>query len=333
MIAVSNSCLILSIFGFPRCHLFFFLSSRVCGFGCRSKFRTVVPDLFHHPLFASGRLETMADTPSSDYFPGEKLSSNPVKYEIVFVRHGESTWNLEGLFTGWTDVGLSERGFAEIGESAKMLRDAGRTAFDVAHTSLLKRAIHTLWGIQRALGLEWIPVRRSWRMNERMYGDLQGLSKRETAEIFGAEQVQIWRRAFDVPPPEIKPDHNLNPAADPRYMALPRSVVPRTESLKDVVVRVKPYWLDAIAPDILAGQRVLVVAHGNSLRALLQLIFQIPETEIVKLNIPTGIPLTIALDEGLIPVSRTYLVDREKLDARIAATKALSTATPAKTAP
>jgi 2,3-bisphosphoglycerate-dependent phosphoglycerate mutase len=231
-------------------------------------------------------------------------------YTLVLLRHGESTWNLENRFTGWTDVDLSPKGLEEAQSAARLLREAGH-AFDVAHTSLLLRAIRTLWitldGMQRA----WIPVRKSWRLNERHYGALQGLNKAETAKKFGDEQVKIWRRSYATPPPSLTPDDERHPGRDPRYARLPKDLLPLTESLKDTVHRFLPYWHDRIAPDILAGRRVLIAAHGNSLRALVKHLDGVSEDAIVSLNIPTGIPLVYELDEDLKPLGSRYLGDPE----------------------
>jgi 2,3-bisphosphoglycerate-dependent phosphoglycerate mutase len=229
-------------------------------------------------------------------------------HTLVLLRHGESTWNKENRFTGWTDVELSERGVAEAAEAGRLLREGGYV-FDVAYTSVLKRAIWTLGLALRALDLLWIPVVKDWRLNERHYGALQGLNKAETAAKHGEAQTKIWRRSYDVPPPALDPDDERHPSQDPRYRQLKPAELPLTESLKDTVARFLPYWHEAIAPSIRAGQRVLIAAHGNSLRALVKYLDNISETDIVELNIPTGIPLVYELDDDLRPVRHYYLGD------------------------
>jgi 2,3-bisphosphoglycerate-dependent phosphoglycerate mutase len=231
-------------------------------------------------------------------------------FRLVLLRHGESTWNKENRFTGWTDVDLSERGREEAAEAGRLLKAQG-FEFDLAHTSLLKRAIRTLWLALSELDMMWIPERRSWRLNERHYGDLQGLNKAETAAIHGEAQVKIWRRSYDIPPPPLSPDDQRNPMRDRRYGDLKPDEVPLTESLKDTVARFVPYWHSAIAPDIKAGKRVLIAAHGNSLRALVKFLENTSEQEIIELNIPTGIPLVYELDEELRPTNKYYLGDQE----------------------
>jgi 2,3-bisphosphoglycerate-dependent phosphoglycerate mutase len=231
-------------------------------------------------------------------------------FRLVLLRHGESTWNKENRFTGWTDVDLSERGREEAAEAGRLLKAQG-FEFDLAHTSLLKRAIRTLWLALSELDMMWIPERRSWRLNERHYGDLQGLNKAETAAIHGEAQVKIWRRSYDIPPPPLSPDDQRNPMRDRRYGDLKPDEVPLTESLKDTVARFVPYWHSAIAPDIKAGKRVLIAAHGNSLRALVKFLENTSEQEIIELNIPTGIPLVYELDEELQPINKYYLGDQE----------------------
>jgi 2,3-bisphosphoglycerate-dependent phosphoglycerate mutase len=231
-------------------------------------------------------------------------------FRLVLLRHGESTWNKENRFTGWTDVDLSERGREEAAEAGRLLKAQG-FEFDLAHTSLLKRAIRTLWLALSELDMMWIPERRSWRLNERHYGDLQGLNKAETAAVHGEAQVKIWRRSYDIPPPPLSPDDQRNPMRDRRYGDLKPDEVPLTESLKDTVARFVPYWHSAIAPDIKAGKRVLIAAHGNSLRALVKFLENTSEQEIIELNIPTGIPLVYELDEELQPINKYYLGDQE----------------------
>ena len=229
---------------------------------------------------------------------------------LVLLRHGESVWNLENRFTGWTDVDLSAKGLEEASEAGRLLRDGGH-AFDVAHTSLLKRAIRTLWIALDVLDQMWIPVQKSWRLNERHYGALQGLNKAETAEKYGEEQVKVWRRSFAEPPPALQADDERFPGRDPRYSELAPEELPLGESLKDTIARFLPYWHQRIVPDIKEGQRVLISAHGNSLRALMKHLDNLPEAEIVELNIPTGVPLVYELDANLKPLRRFYLGDAE----------------------
>ncbi len=227
---------------------------------------------------------------------------------LVLLRHGESTWNKENRFTGWTDVDLSERGREEAREAGRLLKDGGYT-FDLAYTSLLKRAIRTLWIALDGLDQMWIPVVNDWRLNERHYGALQGLNKAETAAQHGEAQVKIWRRSYDIPPPPLTPDDPRHAGCDPRYAGVPASDVPLTESLKDTVDRFLPYWHETIAPSIQAGQQVMIAAHGNSLRALVKYLDNISAEAIVELNIPTGIPLVYELDEALKPLKHFYLGD------------------------
>jgi 2,3-bisphosphoglycerate-dependent phosphoglycerate mutase len=230
--------------------------------------------------------------------------------KLVLLRHGESVWNRENRFTGWTDVDLSPRGIEEAHEAARLLREAGLT-FDLAFTSVLKRAIRTLWIVLDDMDLMWIPVVNSWRLNERMYGALQGLNKVEMAEKFGEEQVQIWRRSYAIPPPPLTPDDPRWPGRDPRYAGLKPEEIPLTEALKDTVARFLPFWHEAIAPAVREGRRVIVSAHGNSLRALVKFLDRISDEEIVGLNIPTGIPLVYEFDDDLHPLRREYLGDPE----------------------
>lgn len=232
--------------------------------------------------------------------------------KVVLLRHGESTWNEENRFTGWVDVGLSRKGMEEALEAGRVLLKEGYL-FDVAYTSVLKRAIKTLWIVLEELDLMWIPVYRNWRLNERHYGALQGLNKAETAEEHGMEQVQLWRRSYDIRPPALTPDHPLYPGKDPRYAGLEPEEIPLTECLKDTVARFLPYWLGTIAPAVKAGKRVLVAAHGNSLRALVKHLDKIPDDEIVGLNIPTGIPLVYELEDDLAPIRSYYLGDEEAI--------------------
>jgi 2,3-bisphosphoglycerate-dependent phosphoglycerate mutase len=227
-------------------------------------------------------------------------------HELVLLRHGESQWNLENRFTGWTDVDLTEKGCAEAREAARLLKQGGYT-FDIAYTSVLKRAIRTLWIVLDDMDLMWIPVHRSWRLNERHYGDLQGLDKAETAAKFGEAQVKVWRRSYSTPPPALTADDPRFPGRDRRYAGLSRTELPLTESLKETVARFLPYWHDVIAPEVRAGRRVLIAAHGNSLRALVKYLDEMTEDEIVELNIPTGMPLVYELDAELRPVRHHYL--------------------------
>ncbi|HKH44043.1 MAG TPA: 2,3-diphosphoglycerate-dependent phosphoglycerate mutase [Thermoanaerobaculia bacterium] len=230
--------------------------------------------------------------------------------KLVLLRHGESIWNLENRFTGWTDVDLSPKGIEEAREAARLLREGGYT-FDVAYTSLLKRAIRTLWITMDGMDLMWIPVHRSWRLNERHYGALQGLDKAETAAKYGDRQVKIWRRSYDTPPPPLAPGDERYPGRDRRYADLSPEELPLAESLKDTVARFLPYWHGTIVPDIRAGRRVLIAAHGNSLRALIKHLDGVSDQEIVELNVPTGIPLVYELDEDLRPLRSEYLGDPE----------------------
>jgi 2,3-bisphosphoglycerate-dependent phosphoglycerate mutase len=220
---------------------------------------------------------------------------------LVLIRHGESVWNSEGLFTGWVDVGLSPKGVDEAVNSGRLLEEAGLRP-DVVHTSVLTRAIQTAHLALEAADLLWLPVQRSWRLNERHYGALQGKNKAQTREQFGDEQFMLWRRSYDVPPPPLPDDDPLSPAHDPRYALLTGDLLPRTECLRDVVLRMLPYWDDVILPDLASGATVLVVAHGNSLRALVKHLDQISDADIVELNIPTGIPLLYQLDDKFAPV-------------------------------
>jgi 2,3-bisphosphoglycerate-dependent phosphoglycerate mutase len=241
--------------------------------------------------------------------------------KLVLLRHGESTWNKENRFTGWTDVDLSEKGREEAKEAGAVLKQDGYT-FDVAYTSVLKRAIRTLWTVLDELDLMWIPVYRSWRLNERHYGGLQGLNKAETAAQFGEDQVKIWRRSYDIPPPPLTIDDPRYPGRDPRYTKLSPQELPLTECLKDTVARFLPYWHDTIAPAIVRGEKVLVAAHGNSIRALVKYLDNISEADIVELNIPTGMPLVYELDDDLKPLNRYYLGDPEKVKAAMEAVAA-----------
>jgi 2,3-bisphosphoglycerate-dependent phosphoglycerate mutase len=233
--------------------------------------------------------------------------------KLVLVRHGESTWNKENLFTGWTDIDLSEKGKTEAKKAGQLLKQGGYT-FDIAYTSVLKRAIRTLWTILDEMDLMWIPVYRTWRLNERHYGALQGLNKAETAARYGEDQVFLWRRSYDIPPPALTMDDKRYPGFDRRYHDLNSKDIPLTESLKDTVARFMPYWHEVLAPEIKSGKRLIIAAHGNSLRALVKYLDNIPEHEIAELNIPTGVPLVYELDNNLKPVHHFYLGDQAEIE-------------------
>lgn len=233
--------------------------------------------------------------------------------KLVLLRHGESTWNKENRFTGWTDVDLTPKGLEEARNSGRLLRENG-FAFDVAYTSVLKRAIRTLWIVQDEMDQMWIPVNLTWRLNERHYGALQGLNKLETALKYGEEQVLIWRRSYNIQPPALTPEDNRYPGFDPRYRDLVREDIPLTECLEDTVARFLPYWNATIAPQVKAGQRVLITAHGNSLRALVMYLDKLSEQEVMELNIPTGVPLVYELEDNLKPVRSYYLGDQAKIE-------------------
>jgi len=238
--------------------------------------------------------------------------------KVVLLRHGESTWNKENRFTGWTDVDLSEKGIEEARQAGNLLKEGGYT-FDIAYTSVLKRAIRTLWIALDIMDLMWIPEVKHWRLNERHYGALQGLNKAEMAVKFGDEQVRVWRRSYDTPPPALELDDARFPGFDPRYQDVPKEDLPRSESLKDTVARFLPYWYETIVPTIQAGKKVIIAAHGNSLRALVKHLDNIPEDEIVGLNIPTGVPLVYELDDDLKPITHYYLGDQEAIQKAIQA--------------
>ncbi len=242
----------------------------------------------------------------------------PKVAKLVLLRHGESDWNRENRFTGWTDVDLSAQGLAEARAGGKLLKSGGY-AFDLAYTSVLKRAIRTLWIALEELDQMWLPVTKDWRLNERHYGALQGLNKAEMAAKFGEQQVLVWRRSYDVPPPALSRDDPRYEGGDARYAGVP---VPLTECLKDTVARVVPYWESTIAPSIRAGKRVLIAAHGNSLRALVKYLDDVPEAKIVKENIPTGVPLVYELDERLKPVKHYYLGNPDEVARRLASVAA-----------
>ena len=237
---------------------------------------------------------------------------------LVLLRHGESTWNKENRFTGWTDVDLSERGREEARAAGRLLKE-GRYAFDLAYTSVLKRAIRTLWMALDELDQMWLPVVNSWRLNERHYGALQGLNKAETAAKHGEDQVKVWRRSYDTPPPALDLDDPRHPSRDRRYASLTAAELPRAESLQETVARFLPFWHETIAPDIRAGKRVLIAAHGNSLRALVKYLDNTSDRDIVEVNIPTGVPLVYLLNEELRPLQKYYLGDEEAVRQRAAA--------------
>ena len=227
---------------------------------------------------------------------------------LVLLRHGQSVWNKENLFTGWADVGLTNQGMNEARSAGRILKAEGY-GFDVAFTSVLKRAIKTLWLALEEMDQMWIPIQNSWRLNERHYGALQGLNKQETVDRFGPDQVQIWRRSYDTPPPALKPDDSRSPKDDPRYAELTPAELPLTECLKDTVARVLPYWLGTIAPAVQSGKRVVIASHGNSIRALVKYLDKISDDKIVELNIPTGVPLVYELNDDLTPIRNFYLGD------------------------
>ena len=235
-------------------------------------------------------------------------------YNIVFMRHGESTWNLENRFTGWTDVDLTAKGVEEAKTAGRLLREAG-FSFDLAYTSVLKRAIRTLWLAMDEMDMMWLPIKNDWRLNERHYGALQGLDKAETAAKFGDEQVLIWRRSYDTPPPALEANDPRTSFGDPRYAGLPASTIPLTECLKDTVARVMPAWEEEIAPAIRAGRKILISAHGNSLRALIKMLDGISDDDIVGLNVPNGQPLVYELDADLKPIRHYYLGDPAAIEA------------------
>ncbi|GGC88234.1 2,3-diphosphoglycerate-dependent phosphoglycerate mutase [Undibacterium terreum] len=239
-------------------------------------------------------------------------------YKIVLMRHGESTWNLDNRFTGWTDVDLTEKGIAEARQAGKVLKEAG-FSFDLAYTSVLKRAIRTLWLTMDEMDMMWLPVINDWRLNERHYGALQGLNKSETAAKYGDEQVLVWRRSYDTPPNPLPENDPRTSFGDPRYAGLQRSQIPLTECLKDTVERVMPAWDDTIAPAIRAGKRIIISAHGNSLRALIKMLDGISDADIVGLNIPNGQPLVYELDADLKPIKHYYLGDQSAIEAALQA--------------
>ncbi|HNR21524.1 MAG TPA: 2,3-diphosphoglycerate-dependent phosphoglycerate mutase [Steroidobacteraceae bacterium] len=240
--------------------------------------------------------------------------------KLLLVRHGQSTWNLENLFTGWTDVDLTKQGRAEAHQAGVEVKREG-LQIDIAFTSVLKRAIRTLWYILDETDRMWVPVERSWRLNERHYGALQGLNKAQTVKRHGEAQVKLWRRSYDVPPPPLASDDRRHPRFDPRYAGIDPALLPATESLKDTLARVLPYWNERIAPELRAGRNVAVVAHGNSLRAMVKMLDDMSEADIVELNIPTGVPLLYELDDALRPKSSRYLGDAAAIAAAAEAVK------------
>jgi 2,3-bisphosphoglycerate-dependent phosphoglycerate mutase len=242
-------------------------------------------------------------------------------HKLVLLRHGESVWNKENRFTGWTDVDLSEQGLREAREAGRLLQEGG-FRFDVAFTSVLRRAIRTLWTVLDEMDLMWIPVHHSWRLNERHYGALQGLNKAETAAQFGEQQVLVWRRSYDIPPPPLERADPRYPGDDPRYARIPPSEIPLTESLKETVARFVPHWRDVIAPEVAGGAHVIIAAHGNSLRALVKHLDRVSDQDIVGLNIPTGIPLVYELDAQLQPLRHYYLGDPARVQQAMAAVAA-----------
>eukprot|EP01071_Lankesteria_metandrocarpae_P005556 Lankesteria_metandrocarpae@DN4036_c0_g1_i1.p1 len=256
---------------------------------------------------------------SSAYSTITKMTTT--KYTVVLLRHGESTWNKENRFTGWTDVELSAQGEEEAKTAGVLLKENGYK-FDVAYTSVLKRAVHTCWAVLKGTDQAYVPVINSWRLNERHYGALQGLNKAETAAKHGDDQVKIWRRAYGIPPPALERTDERWPGKQPHYKGLPADVCPLTECLKDTVERVLPYWFDTIAKDILAGKRVLIAAHGNSLRGLVKHLDGMSDDSIVELNIPTGVPLVYELDENLKPVKHYYLMDEAEVKKKMEAVAA-----------
>ena len=239
-------------------------------------------------------------------------------HKLVLLRHGESTWNKENRFTGWTDVDLTEQGRQEAKAAGQVLKKDG-FSFDIAYCSVMKRALRTLWIVLDELDELWIPVEKTWRLNERHYGALQGLNKSETAAQYGEDQVLVWRRSYDIPPLPLEKSDERYPGHDPRYRDVPAADLPLTECLKDTVDRFLPYWHEVIAPQVKAGKKVVIAAHGNSLRALVKYLDDLSEEEVLKLNIPTGVPLVYELDDDLKPLKRYYLGDQEAIAAAMAA--------------
>ena len=274
---------------------------------CRSWVRDTIPVM---PAGVLGRARFACGAASTSY---PLRTKDTFMHKLVLIRHGESTWNLENRFTGWTDVELTATGVEQAKQAGRLLKEGGYD-FDLAYTSVLKRAIHTLWHALDELDRPWLPVVNSWRLNERHYGGLQGLNKAETAKKYGDEQVLIWRRSYDTPPPALEPSDERSERADRRYAQLAEGEeVPLTECLKDTVARVLPFWQASIAPAIQSGKRVVVAAHGNSIRALVKYLDNISDDDIVGLNIPNGIPLVYELDESLRPIRHYYLGDAESV--------------------
>lgn len=242
-------------------------------------------------------------------------------YKVVLLRHGESVWNKENRFTGWTDVDLSQKGMEEATSAGKIMKEKGYT-FDIVFTSVLKRALRTTWIALEQMDLLWIPEEKSWRLNERHYGALQGLNKAETAAKHGEEQVMVWRRSYDIPPPELEKSDPRYPGHEPRYKNMDEKDIPKTESLKDTVARFLPYWHEVIAPTIKTGKKVLISAHGNSLRALVKYLDNMTNEAVIALNIPTGVPLVYELDDNLKPIAHYYLGDEEEIARKAAAVAA-----------
>jgi len=239
-------------------------------------------------------------------------------HKLVLIRHGESAWNKENRFTGWTDVELTDKGREEAKEAGRLMKAEGFT-FDVAYVSVLRRALNTLWTALDQMDLLWIPIEKSWRLNERHYGALQGLNKAETAAKYGDDQVLVWRRSYDIPPPPLEPSDERFPGHDPRYKNVPEAELPLTECLKDTVARFLPLWLETIAPVVKSGKKVIIAAHGNSLRALVKYLDQLSEEEVLGLNIPTGVPLVYELDDELKPIRHYYLGDQSAIEAAMQA--------------
>jgi 2,3-bisphosphoglycerate-dependent phosphoglycerate mutase len=254
----------------------------------------------------------------TNYNPRCSRTGISFMHKLVLLRHGESTWNKENRFTGWTDVDLTEQGRQEAKAAGQVLKKDG-FSFDLAYCSVMKRALRTLWIVLDELDELWIPVEKTWRLNERHYGGLQGLNKSETAAQYGEDQVLVWRRSYDIPPPPLEKSDERYPGHDPRYRDVPAADLPLTECLKDTVDRFLPYWHEVIAPQVKAGKKVVIAAHGNSLRALVKYLDDLSEEEVLKLNIPTGIPLVYELDEQLKPVKSYYLGDQEAIAAATAA--------------
>jgi 2,3-bisphosphoglycerate-dependent phosphoglycerate mutase len=252
--------------------------------------------------------------------PGKSAPGTPIPGKLILVRHGQSTWNVENLFTGWYDVDLSDLGRIEAKSAGVEIKKAGLVP-DIVFTSVLKRAIRTMWSVLDEMDLMWLPVERSWRLNERHYGALQGLDKAQTVEKHGEAQVKIWRRSYDIPPPPLSADDPRHPRFDPRYASIDPKLLPASESLKDTLARVLPFWNERVAPELQAGRNVLIVAHGNSLRAVVKMLDNVSEADITELNIPTGVPLVYELDADLNPISSGYLGDPDAIKAAAEAVK------------